>query len=89
MTVRVIRLRDRELADLLRVQGNFDYTIELGTERAYVRRGVDRIWVCLTQEQDTVLCIRSEKHRGNIDTPSFIKQIVKEYLTTSLEVITR
>jgi len=85
MEVRVIRIKDSELAHLLRLQGNFDYQIDIDCEKVYVRKGVNKVWISLVKEQDVVLCIKSEYGQVDLygDLENIIKKVVKEYLTTT------
>ncbi len=84
MEAKVLRLRDRELAKLLRMQGNYDYMFELEGERIYVRKGVDKVWISLSHEQDVVLYVSL----GKRSLKEVVEKIVREYIRTNLEAVT-
>ena len=66
------------------MQGNYDYMFELEGERIYVRKGVDKVWISLSHEQDVVLYVSL----GKRSLKEVVEKIVREYIRTNLEAVT-
>ncbi len=51
-------VRDREISKMLREVGNFDYIVDLSQDRAYVKIGVDKLWIAFS-DTDRILIVKA------------------------------
>ena len=71
-------LEDAELAVLLGQEGNFDDIIEADSGRAYVRYGVDKVWVSLVKKNRR--CVYLVEVSSSVIIRKEIRRLVEKLL---------
>ncbi len=80
-------IENREISRMLRESGNFDYVLKLSQHVAYVKIGVDRVWITFSGDDKIFIVRTSLAPNLHSKIYTLVKKVFEEFKNRGVDIL--